>query len=96
MNISIQSSLKNISIVTLTSLAGSIMWRACIDIFKYQIYNMKSEYKPFLKEIKDMINLNFGTFFGFSIGISYIYTGKPFIYNIYNKIGSSTAKEILD
>jgi hypothetical protein len=83
MNISIQSSLKNISIVTLCSLSGSIMWHICKDVYSYQIYSIRTKNKHFLTEIKDMINFNFGTFFGFSLGISYIYTGRPFIYYFY-------------
>jgi len=80
MDISIQSALKDISVVTLTSISGSIIWQACKDIYNYQIYNIGTGNKNFLT---DMINFNFGTFFGFILSISYVYTGKPFIYNFY-------------
>lgn len=88
MNISIKSALKDISIVTITSIGGSIIWKMCEDIYNYQMYSIRNKNKHFLTEIKEMINFNFGTFVGFSLGISYIYTGQPFIYNLY-KISSS-------
>ena len=83
MDISINKAIKDISFVTLTSISGSIMWQMCKDVYNYQIYNIRIKNKHFLKEIKDMINFNFGCFLGFSLGISYIYTGKPLIYNFY-------------
>lgn len=77
MNTSIQCVIKNTTIVALSSVSGTIMWDVCKHLYNYQIHN-----KLIIKKIKNMIHFNFGTFFGFSLGVSYIYTGKPFIYTL--------------
>ena len=77
-NTSFGTVITDISIVILTSIGGSIMWQVCKDLYIYQIYK-----KRIIR--KDMINLNFGCFLGFSLGISYEYTGQPFIYNFIDK-----------
>ena len=41
----------------------------------------KLSYK--IRGLRDMINLNFGMLLGFSLGINYVYTGKPLLYNFY-------------
>lgn len=70
------SVVKNVSIVALSSLGGSIAWNVCLDIYNYNIYN------KMVTEIKNMNHFNFGTFFGFTLGVSYVYTGQPFIHHL--------------
>ena len=70
------SVVKNVSIVALSSLGGSIAWNVCLDIYNYHIYN------KMMTEIKNMNHFNFGTFFGFTLGVSYVYTGQPFIHHL--------------
>ena len=69
------SVVKNTAIVALSSLGGSIVWNLCRDIYNYHIHNKMGT------EIKNMTHFNFGTFFGFTLGISYVYTGQPFIHH---------------
>ena len=77
MNIPINIIVKDICFITLTSISGSVMWQMCKDIYNSKVNNFN--YK--IRNLKDMTNLNFGLLFGFGLGISYIYTGKPLIYN---------------
>ncbi len=83
---SIQYVVLNVAIVTLSSVSGSIIWNMYRDVYNYQIHNMAIRHKPILEEIKNMIHLNFGTFLGFSISVSYICTGQPVVHNIFEII----------
>ena len=67
--------LKNVGIIYLTSISGGILWETCNNI--YNIYTCKRYINR--NNIKDLINFNFGTFIGFTLGISYVYTGKPLV-----------------
>ena len=77
MSISTITILKNVSIITLTTISGSIAWDLCKELNIYPIYE-KVFYRN--KSIF-IINLNFGMLIGFGLGISYVYTGKPLLYN---------------
>ena len=69
--------LKDISIVCLASISGGVIWKTCSDVYNIHIHQ-RFIYK---NDIKDFIN-NLGTFIGFALGVSYVYTGKPLIYNL--------------
>ena len=84
MSIFIKSAVRDTIIVTLTSISGSIIWQAIKEIYNFQRYNKLSDSlnESFLKSFKKMIKVNIGMFIGFGLAISYIYTGKPFIYHL--------------
>ena len=68
--------LKDIGIVCLTSISGGVMWKTCSDVYNIHIH------KRFIyKNDKDFI-YNLGTFIGFTLGVSYVYTRKPLVYNL--------------
>ena len=76
MSVSVKSVLKDISIVSLSSISGSIIWESCKDLYNYKKYNIYSN-----KTLIDLIHFNsFGYLLGFSLGISYIYNDKPLIH----------------
>lgn len=70
---------KDISFVVMTSISGSLLWTVWKDIYNLKVNNLS--YK--IRNLRDMINLNFGMLLGFSLGINYVYTGKPLLYNIF-------------
>ena len=51
--------IKNISIITLTSLSGNIYWNVCNNIYNYKV-NGVSYYKKYLKD--GITSLNYGYF----------------------------------
>ena len=69
--------LKDIGIVCLTSISGGVMWKTCNDVYNIHIHE-RFIYK---NDIKDFVS-NLGTFIGFTLGVSYVYTGKPLLYNL--------------
>tara|TARA_Y100000991_G_C21819762_1_gene283362 strand:+ start:400 stop:669 length:270 start_codon:yes stop_codon:yes gene_type:complete len=71
--------LKDIGIVCLTSISGGVMWKSCGDVYNIHI-NKRFIYKK--NDIKNFV-YNLGTFIGFGLGVSYVFTGKPLVYNLY-------------
>ena len=69
--------LKDIGIVCLTSISGGVMWKTCSDVYNINV-NKRFIYK---NDIKNFV-YNLGTFIGLTLGISYVYTGKPLVYNL--------------
>ena len=70
---------KDISFVVMSSISGSLLWTVWKDIYNLKVNNLSNK----IRNLRDMINLNFGMLLGFSLGINYVYTGKPLIYNIF-------------
>jgi len=70
---------KDISFVIMISISGSLLWTVLKDLLNLKVN--KLPYK--IRGLRDMINLNFGMLLGFSLGINYVYTGKPLLYNFY-------------
>lgn len=79
MSICYNKAAKDISFVILTSISGSLLWTVWKDLLNLKVN--KLSYK--IRGLRDMINLNFGMLLGFSLGINYVYTGKPLLYNFY-------------
>ena len=79
MRIPINIVFKDTSFVILTSISGSLMWQVCKDVYNYQINNIRINKKKNI--LNNLFSFNFGSLLGLGLGISYIYTGKPLIYN---------------
>ena len=80
MSISMKSLLTNLTVISLCSISGSIIWQVSKDIYYDKMFDLENNNKSCLDEIKDMINFNLGTYLGFGLGICYIYTERPFFY----------------
>ena len=58
-----------------------VKWRMCNDV--YNIYIRKTY--TYIDGVRDSFNINFGTYIGFALGLSYVYTGKPLVNNLLKK-----------
>lgn len=72
--------LSNISIITMSGLSGGIAVCMCYDTFNIIKYKfIKNErFNPQINNIAYVFNTGF--YIGAGLGLSYILTGKPFVY----------------